>query len=106
MVRIEAECFFQILRNSGINAFYRVIYLCLLFHLDINKCEASSSRSGNASSNNTDGSFNCTCSDGYTGDGFTCDGKMYIHYSNKNSFLKVNLLMSIISFCNKNMNVS
>ena len=28
----------------------------------------------NAECQNTDGSFECTCNDGYEGDGVTCDG--------------------------------
>ena len=29
----------------------------------------------NATCNNTEGSYNCSCKDGFTGDGFTCEGE-------------------------------
>ena len=34
----------------------------------------------NATCNNTDGSYTCTCSTGYSGDGVTCDGKLFYIY--------------------------
>ena len=30
---------------------------------------------GNATCNNTEGSYNCSCKNGFTGDGFTCEGE-------------------------------
>ena len=32
----------------------------------------------NATCSDTDGSFECTCTDGYSGDGFNCSGKSQI----------------------------
>ena len=29
----------------------------------------------NATCNNTEGSYNCSCKNGFTGDGFTCKGE-------------------------------
>ena len=68
----------------------RVSDLFLDFHLDINECEPVSPCHANATCNNTIGSFNCSCNDGYTGDGFTCDGERYIDYSNSNLFVQGN----------------
>ena len=72
--------FFQVFRNPQNDVFndkykcLKGVYLYLPFVLDINECEPVSPCHANATCNNTDGSFNCTCNDGYTGDGFTCDG--------------------------------
>ena len=41
--------------------------------IDINEC-ASSPCSGDATCSNTDGSFQCTCKIGFSGDGTTCTG--------------------------------
>ena len=43
-------------------------------NLDIDDC-ASNPCHGNATCNNTIGSFICTCDDGFSGDGFNCSGK-------------------------------
>ena len=43
---------------------------------DINECEmAIDSCDENAECNNTVGSYLCTCTTGYSGDGFSCIGK-------------------------------
>ena len=42
--------------------------------LDSDECQSSPCHS-NATCNNTNGSFICTCNSGYSGDGFTCTGK-------------------------------
>ena len=47
---------------------------------DINECsEKTHSCDKNATCTNTDGSFNCNCQIGYTGDGNTCTGIIKIH---------------------------
>ena len=47
------------------------------FHLtDVNECDGEgSSCDSNADCTNTAGSFTCTCREGFTGDGMTCNGK-------------------------------
>ena len=47
-----------------------------LYYLDTNECLADSPCHANAICNNTDGSYICTCDSGYSGDGFTCNGKI------------------------------
>ena len=44
---------------------------------DVNECELEihTCRS-NANCTDTDGSFNCTCGEGFEGDGFNCTGKV------------------------------
>lgn len=41
---------------------------------DINECVEGNPCDKNAACSNTDGSFMCSCQDGYTGDGVTCKG--------------------------------
>ena len=44
---------------------------------DINECLADRSPCDvNATCNNTDGSYNCTCKEGYTGNGTYCQGDL------------------------------
>jgi hypothetical protein len=44
------------------------------FHLDVNECLSNSTCDADATCNNTEGSYTCTCDSGYSGDGFSCDG--------------------------------
>ena len=45
---------------------------------DINECELEAYPcSSNANCTDTEGSFNCTCREGFEGDGFNCTGKFY-----------------------------
>ena len=42
---------------------------------DINECDLGTDNcSSNGFCNDTIGSYDCTCSNGYSGDGFTCEG--------------------------------
>ena len=47
---------------------------------EINECVPVSPCHANATCNNTDGSYTCTCNTGYSGDGIICDGKLYYLY--------------------------
>lgn len=47
----------------------------LRFVIDIDECKAGASDCDmNADCTNTEGSYNCTCQPGYTGNGTTCTG--------------------------------
>ena len=46
--------------------------------LDINECVNGSLCNNNALCENTEGSFMCTCHEGFDGDGFNCTGMFYI----------------------------
>ena len=57
--------------------------------LDINECETDANNcDGNATCSNFGGGFNCTCNDGYKGDGTFCEGKFWTNYINMLSALK------------------
>lgn len=44
--------------------------------LDVNECGSNNTCHTNASCMNTNGSFTCTCNEGYIGNGITCEGKL------------------------------
>ena len=47
------------------------------FQIDIDECKGSNNVCDeNANCSNTVGSYNCTCKDGFTGDGHSCSGKI------------------------------
>ena len=50
--------------------FHKFVFLT---HLDINECSSNPCH-GNATCNNTAGSYMCVCDSGYSGDGFNCSG--------------------------------
>ena len=61
-----------------IHSFYTMyMYTCspAMYSTDINECELDiHTCSSNANCTDTDGSFNCTCREGFEGDGFNCTG--------------------------------
>ena len=54
-----------------------VLTLLCTFNSDYNECAADKDNNcdDNAFCTNTIGSFNCTCKEGWTGDGNKCDSK-------------------------------
>ena len=47
--------------------------------VDIDECfEGRDTCHSNATCMDTDGSFECTCDNGFTGDGYNCSGKSYL----------------------------
>ena len=73
---------------------YNICYVCLIFHhlwwisslayrygivfVDADECfeGTHSCSNGSATCTNVDGSFRCRCASGYTGDGYSCNGKV------------------------------
>ena len=54
-------------------------------YVDINECDdGTASCDVNAQCINTDGSYNCSCVSGYSGDGMTCTDK--IHTTTRTQF--------------------
>ena len=47
--------------------------------VDVNECQ-SSPCGNNATCNNTEGSFNCSCIQGFEGDGLNCSGKIVLPF--------------------------
>lgn len=48
------------------------------YFLDINECaDGIDNCNANADCTNTDGSFDCACQTGYTGDGRNCEGRKF-----------------------------
>ena len=45
--------------------------------VDIDECSTVSPCHANATCNNTEGSYTCTCDGGYTGDGILCNGRRF-----------------------------
>ena len=51
----------------------------------MNECEGVNGCHENAMCSNTDGSYECTCHQGYTGDGRQCEGKNIKMYAYERS---------------------
>ncbi len=63
----------QVFQHS--HEFFRLIHSSDINFLDINECTNQSDNCHhNATCNNNDGSYNCTCKPGYTGNGTYCEG--------------------------------
>ena len=62
---------------------YMYTYLLACMHsTDVNECELETYPcNSNANCTDTDGSFNCTCREGFEGDGFNCTGMYNMHFS-------------------------
>ena len=67
---------------------YNTTWLNVRSHfLDIDECE-SAPCAMNAACDNTEGSFSCSCNEGFNGDGLTlCEGKQALLIFNNNSVL-------------------
>ena len=57
------------------------MFWCFSFYIDLDECTTNSHNcDGDATCANTVGSFNCTCNQGYSGDGITCSGERHDMY--------------------------
>ena len=55
------------------------MFLIVVFLVNIDECKLNTDESDiNASCNNTEGSYQCTCNSGYQGTGLICAGKRII----------------------------
>jgi hypothetical protein len=51
--------------------------------LDIDECEpAMHECDGNATCNNTRGGYNCSCDNGFSGNGYDCEGEVQLSFLN------------------------
>ena len=63
---------------------------------DINECEGITHNcSSNADCNNTQGSYNCSCKPGYTGNGWNCKGNQYIKVFGTFRWMKKSILTKL-----------
>ena len=63
-----------------------------LYHTDIDECsDGTHSCDPDAKCDNTDGSYQCTCNKGYSGDGTFCDGNYYFHWYDIVSHSDINI---------------
>lgn len=60
---------------------YQNLFLFIIIMLDINECN-NLDICGPGSCINNDGSYTCTCDEGYAFDQSTCTGKMHIYVIN------------------------
>ena len=61
-------------KNKNFLFLYDIFYLTQVFVLDVDECLTENNCHFIADCNNTDGSYTCTCKDGYVGDGTFCNG--------------------------------
>ena len=63
-------------RNEDVESKYNFAIVCLLlFIIDVDECaDETDNCHDNATCTNNDGSYECECNVGYTGDGVTCTG--------------------------------
>lgn len=93
---------YYILYGLPISWYWKLI-TCVIFYVDVDECLDDSTCGSNADCTNVIGSFMCNCSQGYTGDGFTCEG-MWVTLPNKISILRLSsvcLEMVLHITCNK-----
>ena len=63
-----------VINDNHMNAISMDCFVCLI--IDINECSSSSHGcDANAVCNNVQGSYNCACKAGYSGDGKNCTGE-------------------------------
>ena len=73
------------------------IYLLSFFGSDINECVRGIHKcSPDAFCNNTKGSYNCTCKNGFTGNGRECKGQRWIYQQLCNE--KIKLTFALLQF--------
>ena len=66
--------------SSVCNSYLYESCLCVTI-IDVDECDINlHGCDGKATCSDTDGSYTCTCNDGYTGDGFTCQSKSLIRF--------------------------
>ena len=59
--------------HALLNACFLLLSSCMLLFIDVNECTLDTDEC-DTNAYCTKGSYNCTCNDGYAGDGFNCTG--------------------------------
>ena len=75
--------------------------------LDVDECSLSLENCHeNSSCTNFNGSFLCTCDNGYTGNGTVCEGKQVSHVVQSNALILRNICLVETNSTNKNFLIS
>ena len=68
--------------------------------VDTDECLTESPCHANATCNNTEGSYTCTCDSGYFGDGVLCNGRRFLRFKtwiiNKTLIEKLNEICHVV----------
>lgn len=73
----RVNCSGRLPRNVvvALQTYVQCVVLCVFIHTDVDECELNHDNChDNASCTNAVGGFNCSCMDGYRGDGLECHG--------------------------------
>ena len=74
--------------------FFKITFYTSLTLLDIDECsKGSHDCDGNANCTNTNGSHSCTCKEGYTGKGESCQGKLDRFWKKENNCLSQTIVL-------------
>ena len=65
---------FSLVRLKYFSFFNQLVFVICIIFLDINECSSNPCHP-NATCTDKDGSFDCECNVGYSGDGFNCSSK-------------------------------
>ena len=79
MLYKAVECDKEFLRliSSQTSLFSLYSMISLIYSTDINECISGSAEChDNATCSNSDGSYECTCDIGFSGDGFNCTSEL------------------------------
>ena len=69
---------------------HTIMYAYLSGSADINECELEiHTCHSEANCTDTDGSFNCTCREGFEGDGFNCTGTKHILHNSHHAYKSI-----------------
>ena len=76
----------------------RLFFFFAVCYLDVDECITGNHNCDvNANCTNTVGGHNCTCKEGFAGDGRSCSGKLCNRVNLKKAVVIVNLLLNICS---------
>ena len=88
LAHILEACFYALL-----SYFCQITFYTSLTLLDIDECDKGSHDCDlNANCTNTNGSHSCTCKEGYTGKGESCQGKIRLDFEKKQNYCSSHII--------------